>query len=141
MAPEPKITKIELEGFTWDVKGMVIGPGGKACYDPDSTTTRQGGGIRIYADNGVVGEYAGWNRDLNGVASIAESLIGQNPLWRDRIYQEHKASLEAADQLVTIPMWGTMSSLNVAVTASLLLYEIGRRRSRSRMIACGLRSK
>ncbi len=40
-----------------------------------------------------------------------------------------QATLDAADQLVTIPMWGTMSSLNVAVAASLLLYEIGRRES------------
>jgi len=36
-------------------------------------------------------------------------------------------TLDAADQLVTIPMWGKMSSLNVGVAASLLLYEVRRR--------------
>jgi len=36
-------------------------------------------------------------------------------------------TLDAADQTVTIPMWGEMSSLNVGVAASLLLYEIRRR--------------
>ena len=38
-------------------------------------------------------------------------------------------AIDAADQLVTVPMWGTMSSLNVAVAAGLVLYEIRRRRS------------
>ena len=39
------------------------------------------------------------------------------------------SALTVAVQRVTIPMWVTMSSLNVAVAASLLLYEIGRRES------------
>ena len=37
------------------------------------------------------------------------------------------AAMEAADQLVTIPMRGSMSSLNVAVAVSVVLYEIERR--------------
>ena len=36
-------------------------------------------------------------------------------------------TMKTADQLVTIPMGGTASSLNVAVAVSLLLYEIERR--------------
>jgi len=36
-------------------------------------------------------------------------------------------TLDSADQIVTIPMSGKMSSLNVGVAASLLLYEIRRR--------------
>jgi TrmH family RNA methyltransferase len=43
---------------------------------------------------------------------------------------EHKgldaATMSAAEQLITIPMQGTMSSLNVAVAASLILYEVKR---------------
>ena len=36
----PKITKIEIESFNWDVKGMVHQRA--FHYDPDSTLTFQG---------------------------------------------------------------------------------------------------
>jgi len=41
MAGTPKITKIEIVGFSWDVKGMAFVLH-KASYDPDSTATRYG---------------------------------------------------------------------------------------------------
>ncbi|MCH8103413.1 MAG: hypothetical protein IIB28_09715, partial [Chloroflexi bacterium] len=63
MVNTPKITKIEIEGFSWDVKGMAFVLH-KASYDPDSTATRYGGGIKIYADYFAVREHAGWNVDL-----------------------------------------------------------------------------
>jgi tRNA G18 (ribose-2'-O)-methylase SpoU len=34
--------------------------------------------------------------------------------------------MQTADQLVTIPMQGTASSLNVSIAASLILYELRR---------------
>jgi len=69
MAGTTEITKIEVEGFSWDVVGMTTGRA--AHYDADSTFTRYAGAIRIHADNGVVGEYAGWLRDPNAVAETA----------------------------------------------------------------------
>ena len=48
----PKITKIEVESFTWDIVGLTHGRA--FHYDPDSTLTRHASAIKIYADNGVV---------------------------------------------------------------------------------------
>ena len=81
-----------------------------------------------------------WARQQK-VQTVATSAKGGQSYWQAPyplpllfiLGNEHEglseATLDAADQLVTIPMGGTMSSLNVGVTASLLLYEIGRRRS------------
>ncbi len=39
------------------------------------------------------------------------------------------STMEAAEQSIAIPMQGVMSSLNVAVAASLILYEVSHVRS------------
>jgi hypothetical protein len=88
MAP-PKITKIEIEGFAWNLKGMTRGRGGH--YDPDGNFTREYTALRIHADNGAVGEYAGLNEDPARLAAFAESYIGTNALDREFHYQRGKA--------------------------------------------------
>ncbi len=113
MASTPKITKIEIEGFSWDVKGMAFVLH-KASYDPDSTATRHGGGIKIFADNGAVGEHAGWNVDLRTVAEAAEGYIGTNPLDREQHYQRGKHG--SAMAVLDIALWdllGKMTDLPV----------------------------
>jgi hypothetical protein len=47
----PIITKIEIQGFTWDVKGLTHGRA--FHYDLDSTLTRAAAGIKIYAVSGA----------------------------------------------------------------------------------------
>ncbi len=108
----PKITKIEIESFTWDVKGMVHQRA--FHYDPDSTLTFNGSGIKITADNGVVGEYAGWRASPQGVANMAERYIGQNPWDRERFYQKAKSS--SAMAVLDIALWdlaGKMTGLPI----------------------------
>jgi RNA methyltransferase, TrmH family len=73
------------------------------------------------------------------VHTVATSSKAEHSYWQAQyplpvlflLGNEHEglpqAALDAADQRVTIPMWGKMSSLNIAVTAGLLLYEIRRR--------------
>ena len=85
----PTITRIEIESFGWDVKGLTHGRA--FHYSPDSTLTRSASGIRIYADNGVVGEYAGWGTDPRAVAGAAGRYLGKNPMDRERFYQSIKA--------------------------------------------------
>ena len=76
-----------------------------------------------------------WAR-RRGVHTVATSARGGEP-YREAgcelpaaivLGSEHEGlaqtTIEAADRLVTIPMRGSMSSLNVAVAASLLLYEL-----------------
>ena len=98
---KPKIKKIEIESFTWDVKGMVHQRA--FHYEPDSTLTFNGSGIKITADNGVVGEYAGWRTSAQGVASIAQRYIGQNPWNRELFYQKSKSSPAMA--VYDIALW------------------------------------
>ncbi len=112
MASAPKITKIEVEGFTWDVVGMTRGRA--AHYDPDSTFTRRAGMIRIHADNGVVGEYAGWQQDPKAVAETAPWYIDKNPLDRETAYQRLKDS--AAMAVFDLALWdlaGKMAGMPV----------------------------
>ena len=72
------------------------------------------------------------------VHTIATSAKACRSFW-DATYQlpvlcifgnEHRGldadTMRAAEQLVTIPMEGTASSLNVTISVSLLLYEIKR---------------
>jgi len=97
----PKITRIEIEGFTWDVKGLTHGRA--FHYDPDSTLTRHGGAVRIHADNGVTGEFAGWGANLQEVAAFAEWYIGTNPLDRELAYQRGKATPHMA--IFDVALW------------------------------------
>lgn len=78
--------------------------------------------------------------DYETVATVidesAENLIGarfQNPKTAFLLGNEHRGLSEAAVRLarrrLTIPMRGMVESLNLSVTASLLLYELTRQRS------------
>lgn len=97
----PKIIKIEIESFTWDVDGMVHQRA--YHYHPDNTLTFHAAGIKMTADNGIVGEYAGWRTSPQAVASIAERYIGQNPWNREFYYQQAKSS--AAMAVYDIALW------------------------------------
>jgi L-alanine-DL-glutamate epimerase-like enolase superfamily enzyme len=108
----PKIVKVEIESFTWDVKNLTHGRA--YHYDPDSTLTRGASGIRVYADNGAIGEYAGWSADPRGVAEAAGRYIGQNALDRERFYQSMKASPAVA--VYDVALWdlaGKMTGLPI----------------------------
>lgn len=103
----PKITKIAIESFTWDVVGLTHGRA--YHYDPDSTLTRHAAGIKVYTDAGVVGEYAGWSVDLRSVAAAADYYLGQNALERERFYQRMKASPAMA--VYDIALWDLAGKL------------------------------
>mgnify|MGYP000122609870 CR=1 FL=1 len=97
----PKIVKIEAEGFTWEVAGLRHGRA--FHYDPESTLTFHGAGIKVYADNGAVGEYAGWRGSAQGVAHAAQRYLGENPLDRERFYQ--RAKRDPATAVYDIALW------------------------------------
>ena len=109
MAANPKIESIEIESFTWDVEGLTHGRA--FHYDPDSTLTRTASGIKVYADNGAVGEYAGWGVDPKLVAGAAGRYLGENPLDRERFYQGLKASPVVA--VYDIALWDLAGKMTV----------------------------
>lgn len=108
----PKITKIEVAGFTWSVKGIVH----KRAYhfDPNSTLSFDGGSLRIHTDAGVVGEFAGWRADPKAVLRAAERYLGQPALDRERFYQGMKNSpVMAAYDIALWDLAGKMTGLPV----------------------------
>jgi L-alanine-DL-glutamate epimerase-like enolase superfamily enzyme len=110
--PIPTIKKIEVKGFTWDVKGIVH----KRAYhfDPNSTLTFHGGALRITADNGAVGEYANWHAPMQAVVDAAHRYLGQPALDRERFYQQMKNSpVMAAYDLALWDLAGKMTGLPV----------------------------
>jgi L-alanine-DL-glutamate epimerase-like enolase superfamily enzyme len=108
----PKISKIEVESFTWDVKGLTHGRA--FHYDPDSTLTRHASGIKIYADNGAIGEYVGGGSDPKAIVGAAGRYLDQNPLDRERFYQGMKASrVVAAYDIALWDLAGKMTGLPI----------------------------
>jgi L-alanine-DL-glutamate epimerase-like enolase superfamily enzyme len=107
-----KICKIEAEGFTWDIVGLRHGRA--FHYDPGSTLTRHATAIKVYADNGAVGEYAGSGVSPEAIAGIAERYLGQSALDRERYYQGLKASpAMAAYDVALWDLAGKMTGLPV----------------------------
>lgn len=86
----PRITKIEITPFYWDVVGLTHGRA--FHYDPDSTLRRHSLLLRIHADNGAVGEFVGWSDNPQALADAAPLYLGANPLERERFYQAAKGS-------------------------------------------------
>ena len=108
----PKIIKVEAEGFTWDVVGLQHGRA--FHYDPDSTLTRHASAIKVYADNGAVGEYAGSGALPQAIEALAERYLGQSAMDRERYYQGLKTSpAMAAYDIALWDLAGKMTGLPV----------------------------
>jgi L-alanine-DL-glutamate epimerase-like enolase superfamily enzyme len=103
----PKITKVDVQGFTWPVKGLTRGRA--FHFDPTSTYELSGGGVRIHTDTGATGEFAGWNVPTQAVAETAKRYIGANALDRERLYQSNKASPGMA--ALDIALWDLAGKL------------------------------
>jgi len=110
----PKITRVEIEQFTWDIQSLMHGRA--FHYDPDSTLTRRAAALRIYADNGAVGEYANWGFDPAALAPAADWYLGRNPLEREQAYQVMRRVAPGAVGAFDVALWdlgGKMTDLPV----------------------------
>lgn len=108
----PKITKIEVKGFTWEVKGIVH----KRAFhfDPNSSLTFNAGALRIHTDAGVTGEYAGASVNPAGVLAAAPRYLSQPALDRERFYQGMKNSpVMAAYDVALWDLAGKLAGLPV----------------------------
>jgi TrmH family RNA methyltransferase len=76
-------------------------------------------GIQIVAAT-PEGTHRYTDEDYTGPTAIVmgSEAFGLGPQWHD-----------AADHLATIPMFGTMDSLNLATSTALMLYEVVRQRN------------
>lgn len=121
----PTIQKIEVQGFTWRVAGITHRRA--FHYDAESSLTFSGGMLRVTADNGVVGEFAGWRHDPKAVAGAASRYLGQPALDRERFYQRAKRSgvmaiydialWDLAGKLADVPAHALMGTYRTKVPA------------------------
>ncbi len=88
--PGPKITKIEVHQFKYEVADMARGMRGPE-YSPGSRHSRTAYALKILTDEGVTGEYVGGSAvDYASFPSFTDYLIGKGALERERIYRDVK---------------------------------------------------
>src|SRR5262249_11523962 len=107
-------------------------------FDPAAVKASMGAvfGVQVAAEP-AVGEFLGWCR-AGGVAVAVTSAAGSGSLWEGAMPQPVAVLLgsegaglpddllAAGDVRLRIPMTGTAESLNLAVSAGIVLYEAWR---------------
>jgi L-alanine-DL-glutamate epimerase-like enolase superfamily enzyme len=109
MAPE--ITRIENIEFSYPIEDVGTNPDGfSLIYDPGTTTERKVFGLRVQTNEGIIGEYIGGNSAAAAqFNTIADYLIGKNPLHREKHWSEIKRALRKYDRMgmgpIDIALW------------------------------------
>ncbi len=102
----PAITRIESTEFAYELEDL--GPdehGFNLVYDPGTTVERRLFGLKIHTDEGITGEYVGGNSPAFAqVNTIAQYLVGKNPLDRERHWSEIKRALRKYDRMGIGPL-------------------------------------
>ncbi|WP_101296980.1 enolase C-terminal domain-like protein [Halegenticoccus soli] len=107
----PKITRIETVEFTYPLADVNTNPKGvDLVYEPGHTLERTAFGIRIHTDAGATGEFVGGNPPgYTQVAMVAPTLVGRNPLERERIWYDLKRALRKYDGMgvgpIDVALW------------------------------------
>jgi L-alanine-DL-glutamate epimerase-like enolase superfamily enzyme len=122
----PTITRIETVEFTYPIEDVGNNPKGfDVVYRPGNTHERTTYAIRIETDTGVAGEYVGG--DAPGFAqvnTVADYLVGKNPLARERHWSEMKRALRKYDRMgigpIDIALWDLAGKLYDAPIHELL---------------------
>jgi L-alanine-DL-glutamate epimerase-like enolase superfamily enzyme len=108
---EPVITKIELHEYDFTLHDLGTDDNGfNLVYVPGSTLPRKGYILRIVADGGLAGEYAGGGAaEYSTLPGFAHYLLGKNALERERIYTDVKRALRQVARIglapVDIALW------------------------------------
>ena len=110
MKNRPKITKIEVHQFEYQVKDIGLEPVlSLPVYEPGGVATLSAHAIRIFTDVGITGEYVGgWPTEYAAVPMFARRLLGWNALDREGIYNDLKLTLRQRARM-------GMSQLDIAL--------------------------
>ncbi len=107
--PKPRITKVEIETFTYELSDLERGEHGPTS-SPGKSITNTAHAITISTDVGVTGEYV-WSGPIEyaGACVVAELLVGQDPLEREYIYSRIKQAMRQQAEIgisaVDIALW------------------------------------
>jgi len=95
MGNELTITKIEVREFETEVKDIAPDlTSDGSVYSPGATHKRSRIVLRIYTDQGIIGEYLGGNSvEYAGFPKFVRPLIGMNALQRELIYNDARVAL------------------------------------------------
>lgn len=111
MKDRPKITRIEVHQFQYQVKDVGLDPVlPYPIYEPGSVLTQTARAIRVFTDSGVTGEYVGGKEvEYGGLPVFAQRLIGWNALDREGIYNDLKLILRQRARMgmsqIDIALW------------------------------------
>ena len=106
---KPRITKVEIETFTYELFDLERGEHGPT-YSPGKSITNTAHAITIFTDIDVSGEYV-WSGPIEyaGACVVAELLVGQDPLEREYLYSRIKQAMRQQAEIgisaVDIALW------------------------------------
>ena len=120
--------------------GLVVAEGGTDLFHPETVRGSVGTLFKLPAAETTTHEAIAWlrTRQLRIIVATPEA---ERPCWAvdlggpaavvvgNERYGVSSAWLEAADEMVTIPMPGPADSLNVAVAAGVVMFEAARQRA------------
>jgi L-alanine-DL-glutamate epimerase-like enolase superfamily enzyme len=107
----PRITRIESTEFEYPLEDVGVDDAGfNLVYEPGTTTTRKLFAVRVHTDTGVTGEYVGGNSPAAAqYNTVANYLVGRNPLDRESHWSELKRALRKYDRMgigpIDIALW------------------------------------
>jgi L-alanine-DL-glutamate epimerase-like enolase superfamily enzyme len=123
---DPKITKITVYEYEYGVNDLGLDASGfNIVYVPGNTIMRKGYAIRIFTDQGLTGEFtSGLGAEYATLPTIANYLIGQNALERERIYNDVKRALRKVARIgiapVDVALWDLAGKYYDAPVSKLL---------------------
>ncbi|QUH03640.1 mandelate racemase [Saccharopolyspora erythraea] len=106
-----KIERVRVDRAKFEMKDFAKHPTGfSLVYEPGSRKEVSAYAVRIFTDDGVVGEYVGGNSVAAAqVSMFGKYLVGKNPFERERIYNDVKRQLRKFDKmgmgLIDIALW------------------------------------
>ncbi|PRX99703.1 enolase C-terminal domain-like protein [Allonocardiopsis opalescens] len=106
-----RIERVRIDRAKFEMKDFTKHPTGfSLVYEPGSRKPVSAYAVRVYTDEGVVGEYVGGNSVAAAQLNMfGDYLIGKDPFQRELLYNDIKRQLRKFDKmgmgLIDIPLW------------------------------------
>jgi L-alanine-DL-glutamate epimerase-like enolase superfamily enzyme len=103
---DPKITKIEIHAFRYELRDMGLDADGfNMVYEPGGRLESGGHVLRLFTDSGPIGEsVVGPVSELATIPRFWHYLKGKNALQRERIYDDIKRALRQSARIGVAPI-------------------------------------